>query len=59
MVWYSIVILAAIGFVTWFVRTPTFRHRRAGHAKLRDDQSASHYAEVSMLNANNQFRKND
>jgi len=59
MVWYSIVILAAIGFVTWFVRTPTFRHLRAGRRKVRDDQSASHYAEVSMLNANNDFRKND
>jgi hypothetical protein len=59
MVWYGIVILAALGFITWFVRTPTFRHIRAGHGKELGEQGGSHYAEVSMLNANNAFRKND
>ena len=57
MAWYIILIVAAISFVAWFVRTPTFRQLRRGRG-ADPGQTGSH-AEGSMLNANNSFRKND
>lgn len=38
MVFYGIVIVAFLGFVTWFVRTPTFRAHRRGHGRDPGDQ---------------------
>jgi hypothetical protein len=57
MVWYGILIVAAIAFVAWFVRTPSFRHHVRGRGK--DPGQAGWHAEGSMLNANRNFRKND
>jgi hypothetical protein len=33
MVWYTILAVAVIGFVVWFVRTPSFRAHRHGGGK--------------------------
>jgi hypothetical protein len=57
MLWYIILIVAFIAFVAWFVRTPSFRHHLRGRGK--DPGQLGAHAEGSMLNANNQFRKND
>lgn len=57
MVWYGIVIVAAIAFIAWFVRTPSFRQHRRGRGK--DPGQAGWHAEGSMLNVNRDFRKND
>jgi hypothetical protein len=57
MVFYGIVIVAFIGFVVWFVRTPTFRHHRQGRGK-NPGQDAGH-AMPYMDNSSAYFRKND
>ena len=57
MVFYGIVIVAFIGFVVWFVRTPTFRHHRQGHGK-NPGQEAGH-AMPYLDNSSAYFRKND
>ncbi|HET8665495.1 MAG TPA: hypothetical protein VFM08_14365 [Nocardioides sp.] len=57
MVFYGIVIVGAIGFFAWFVRTPSFRQHVHGRGK--DPGQAGWHAEGSMLNANRDFRKND
>jgi hypothetical protein len=57
MVWYGIVIISAIAFVAWFVRTPSFRQHLRGRGE--DPGQAGWHAEGSMLNANRDFRKND
>jgi hypothetical protein len=57
MVWYTFLVLAAIAFLVWFVRTPTFRHLRRGQS--RDPGQAGTHYEGSMLNADRSFRKND
>jgi len=57
MVFYGIVIVAAIAFFSWFVRTPSFRQHLRGKGK--DPGQAGWHAEGSMLNANRDFRKND
>ena len=57
MVFYVIVGVAAIAFLAWFVRTPSFRHHLRGKGK--DPGQAGWHAEGSMLNANRDFRKND
>ena len=57
MVWYGILIVAAIAFVAWLVRTPSFRHHVRGRGK--DPGQFGSHAEGSMFNANRDFRKND
>ena len=57
MVWYGILIVAAIAVVVWFVRTPSFRHRFGSQGK--DPGQAGSHARGSMLNADREFRKND
>jgi hypothetical protein len=60
MVWYSILIVAAIALAAWFVRfvrTPSFRHRFGSEGK--DPGQAGSHARGSMLNADRDFRKND
>jgi hypothetical protein len=56
MVFYIIVIVLAVAFIAWFVRTPSFRHHMRGRGK--DPGQAGGHAEGSMLNTNRDFRKN-
>jgi len=57
LVFYVIVVVAAVGFAVWFVRTPSFHHRFG--SKGKDPGQAGSHAGGSMLNADRDFRKND
>jgi hypothetical protein len=59
MIFYGIVIVAAIVIVTWFVRTPLFRQHRRGGGKDPGQAGSRGVGSGSSYNASREFRKND
>ena len=57
VIFYSIVIIAFVTCVVWFVRTPTFRHYRRGHGK--DPGQLGVHNSSALFNDRHGFEKND
>jgi hypothetical protein len=56
MVWYTIVTVAVLGFIVWFVRTPAFKAHRRGHGKVPGQDAIQ--PSPWQFNDRHGFRKN-